>query len=67
MKWAPNLKENYYKGFFFFEAYLAEEAGEVELAVWGVGEHGVGLQQVLHNNHHIRKIESCKTTRPCYL
>jgi hypothetical protein len=33
MKWVPNLKEHYNKGFFFFEAYLAEEAGEVELAV----------------------------------
>jgi hypothetical protein len=28
-------------------ANLAKEAGEVELAVRGVGEHGMGLQQVL--------------------
>jgi hypothetical protein len=32
-----------------------------------VGEHGVGLQQVLHKNHHIRKIEFCKTlNKSCY-
>jgi hypothetical protein len=52
----PKLKGTLLQRILFFEAHLAEEAGEVELAVGGVREHGVGLQQVLYNNHHIRKI-----------